>query len=284
MNNKIMIIMDYIVEIANQFNKNNKRNVIYRLILKLAYKNTFDKIKIRVLTEKLYKKLTKQRLSSFLDINAIDIYEDSDITDDDVKYMNSLNTIRIFNNNNITDESIKKTKLILFNCSSSNNITEQALMNSKESLKFLSIVNSNNINTQYFNEFKNIIFYGYDFNECKFQLKSNIKSINIVFNSFTLDNYIKYANIKDLYMPIEHINFNYLPLTLHILQLGISYSDYISILNGRKYMLRELKLTSLSIMTAQQFMNIDIINIIKTYFNYSCISYIYFNNKRIFIE
>lgn len=276
--------MDYIVEIAKQFNMNNKRNVKIRLILKLAYKNTFDKIKIHVLTEKLFKKLTKQRLSLLLDINAIDIFEDSDTTDDDINRIYKLEGLRIFNNNNITNESIKNKKLIFFSCNSSNNITEQALMNSNESLKFLLIANSKNINIQAFNEFKNIIYIGHCFNESNFKLKSNISSINIVFDTNTLHNFIKYTNIRELYMPIEHINFNYLPLTLHYLQLGISFSDYIYILNGRKYMLKELKLTYLSIMTVQQFMNIDIINIIKTYFNYSCISYIYVNNKRIFIE
>lgn len=154
--------MDYIVEIAKQFYTNNKRNVKNRLILKLAYKNTFDKIKICALTEKLYKNLTKQRLYSFLDINAIDIFEDSDMNNDDINKINNLKGVRIFNNNNITDECIKNRKLILFSCIPSNNITEHALMNSKESLKFLSITNLNNTNIQYFNEFKNIIYIGLD--------------------------------------------------------------------------------------------------------------------------
>lgn len=116
------------------------------------------------------------------------------------------------------------------------------------------------------------------------QLKSNILSLNIAFNIYTLKNIIKYTNLKNLFLPIEHINFNHIPLTLHNLQIGISFDNYISLLNGQKNMLKELKLTRLFIITVKQFMNIDIIYLIKTYFNYSCISYIYFNDKRIFIE
>ncbi len=277
--------MDYIVEIAKQFHIDNKRDVKIRLILKLAYKNTFDKIKINVLTEKLYKNLTKRRLDSLLDINAIDIYENSDIMDDDINRINKLKGLRIFNNNNITNESLKNKKFIFFLCESSNNITEQALMNSNESLEYISIANSNNINIQYIlDEFKNIIYISNIFNESNFKLKSNILNLNIEFNINTLKNIIKYTNLKNLYMPLEHINFNYLPLTLHNLRLGISNNDYISLLDGQKYMLKKLKLTYLYIINSKKITNIDIINIIKTYFNYSYISYIYFNNKRIFIE